>query len=681
VDDAIRDLARDAGVASDWVDANDRPQRVAVDTLRGVLTALGLPCATKADIAESRERQRAAAASVPALVTATAGTPISLAGLGLADDTAGVIAFENAPTEHITLREKDGRVVLPPIREPGYHTLRLGGHDITLAVAPPRCVTVDDVAPGEKLYGLAVQLYALRGRDDHGFGDTSALREFAVSAAREGADAIALSPVHSLFAADHDHYGPYSPSSRLFLNPLYADPAVVLGAERVTAVADSSKHEHGALIHWPESARTKFLLLARLFEDFRANDMTHSSALARDFAAFVSESGERLREHALFEALHAHWFGAPEPKWSWSDWPPDWRAPNTPAAARFAEAEPQAVQFHMFAQWLAARSFAAAQSDARDAGMRIGLISDIAIGMSPGGSHAWSRQQDLLPGLNVGAPPDLINSRGQDWGLTAFSPHGLKSSGYEPFIATLRAAMRHAGGVRIDHVMGLTRLWLIPRGASATDGAYLRYPLDDLLRLIALESHRHRAIVIGEDLGTVPPDFREQLAQAGIAGMDVLWFQRGKRGFLPPGTWRSDAVAMTTTHDLPTVAGWWTGADIAERARLGFVKDDAAEIEARAQDRALLWRAFGDAGVVAANEALPSQPEAAVDAAVTFAARSPGPLALIPIEDILGLEEQPNLPGTIDEHPNWRRRLTNTADEMLDDPAARRRLKVLRERK
>jgi 4-alpha-glucanotransferase len=393
----------------------------------------------------------------------------------------------------------------------------------------------------------------------------------------------------------------------------------------------------------------------------------------------VREGGERLREHALFEASHRHWLAQPEAKWSWRDWPAEWRGAVAPAAANFAAANPREIQFQMFLQWLAARSFAAVQKDARQQGMRIGLISDVAVGMNPGGSHAWSRPQDLLPGLSIGAPPDLFNTRGQDWGLTAFSPQALLATGFEPFIATLRAAMRAAGGVRIDHVMGLTRLWLVPHGASPADGAYLSYPLDDLLRLIALESDRQRAIVIGEDLGTVPPEFRGRMTGAGIAGMDVLWFQRDGRRFLPPAKWRRDAVAMTSTHDLPTVSGWWSGADIATRAKLGLA-EEARERKERAQDRKALWASFRKADVATSNGPLPPEPTQAVDAAIAFTARSPAPLALIPIEDILGLAEQTNLPGTIDEHPNWRRRLDGPSAKLLDRPQARARLKTLRER-
>jgi 4-alpha-glucanotransferase len=650
VDDQIRALARDAGIAVDWTDAADRSQRVSIGSLRGILAALGYPCATDAQIVESRKRLRELSGGARAFVTATAGEPIVV-----------------------------GEMELPAIAEPGYHHLTEGNRTITVAVAPARCITLDDIALGERLYGMAVQLYSLRRDGDDGFGDAGALRDFAASAAREGASAIALSPAHSLFPADPAHYAPYSPSSRLFLNPLYADPAMVFGPERVAKARGDASPPEGALINWPEGARRKYLLLRQLYEDFNARELRCAdNTLASDFRSFEREGGDRLREHALFEALHQHWFGTNR-QWSWSEWPEGWRARDDANVARFAREQADAVQFHVFLQWLIDRSFAHVQKQSRDAGMRIGLISDLAVGMSPGGSHAWSRQSDLLLGLNVGAPPDLFNTRGQDWGLTAFSPQALVARGFEPFIATLRAAMRNAGGVRIDHAMGLTRLWLVPQGASPAEGAYLSYPLDDMLRLAALESHRNRAIVIGEDLGTVEPEFRARLSGAGIAGMDVLWFQRDGVAFMPPQVWRRDAVAMTSTHDLPTVAGWWTGADIVTRDALGLVADKKAETRQRTRDRAALWKAFGRARVVEPDASMP-QARAAVDAAIAFTAQSPAPLALIPIEDVLGLSEQPNLPGTIDQHPNWRRRLDRPADEVLDASPIRARLKTLRER-
>jgi 4-alpha-glucanotransferase len=282
----------------------------------------------------------------------------------------------------------------------------------------------------------------------------------------------------------------------------------------------------------------------------------------------------------------------------------------------------------------------------------------------------------MLQRVSVGAPPDLFNQAGQAWGLTTFSPRAMRTEGFSAFIDMLRAAFAHAGGIRIDHILGLRRLWLVPEGESARNGAYLRYPLEDLLRLIALESWRHRAIVIGEDLGTVPPGFRERLDEHGIAGIRVLWFERAVDGndFKPPQEWDRNAVGTTTTHDLPTVAGWWRGSDIAWRNRIGQTSarpdgqdPEQAAQEERTSDRAALWRAFQQAGVAAPDVSAPPPDSAPVDEALAFVAATPGPLVTFPLEDLLALDEQPNLPGSIDEHPNWRRRLSLPIDELFDD--------------
>jgi 4-alpha-glucanotransferase len=330
----------------------------------------------------------------------------------------------------------------------------------------------------------------------------------------------------------------------------------------------------------------------------------------------------------------------------------------------------------VFLQWLADRSLGAAQRRARQAGMRVGLISDLAVGMDPSGSHAWSRPGDILSGLSIGAPPDLFNPNGQQWGITTFSPNALAAGGFAPFLATVRAALRNAGGVRIDHAMGLQRLWLVPEGESPADGAYLSYPLIDMLRLLALESRRHHAVVVGEDLGTVPEGFREKLDAHGTYGMRVLWFERDDDGdFARPEDWDRSAIAMTSTHDLPTVAGWWQGDDIALRVKHGVLgKDQRREdVEAeRENDRDAIWSAFVEAG--AGRGAPPTDAQAFVDASVRFVAQTPSPICLLPLEDVLGLAEQPNLPGTIDEHPNWRRRLAGPAAGVLDEPGPARRL-------
>ena len=408
---------------------------------------------------------------------------------------------------------------------------------------------------------------------------------------------------------------------------------------------------------------------------FSIADGCGDSALATDFARFRADGGILLAQHAIFEALHAEQLrsGAGD----WRHWPVDLRDPASAAVAVFAASFEREVLFHSFLQWLADRSLGTVQNRARQAGMRIGLIGDLAVGMDPAGSHAWSRQGDVLGGLSIGAPPDMLNPRGQNWGLTGFSPRALVNGGFAPFLATVRAALRQTGGVRIDHAMGLTRLWLVPQGASPADGAYLAYPLADSLRLLALESQRHQAIVVGEDLGTVPKGFHETLEAAGIHGMRVLWFERTGHAFVSPGKWDHSAVAMTSTHDLPTVAGWWHGNDITARAscgRLGVGVHESDVSAERAADRAALWDAFIQARLTHGQAPPTDDPQPVVDAALSFVAHTNSPLCLLPIEDLLGQAEQPNLPGTVDEYPNWRRRMTGEAESLLDEPRAAARV-------
>ena len=291
--------------------------------------------------------------------------------------------------------------------------------------------------------------------------------------------------------------------------------------------------------------------------------------------------------------------------------------------------------------------------------MKIGIIADIATGIDAAGSDCWASPHDVLNGLRIGAPPDFFNAAGQNWGITALSPARMRQNGFASFIALLRASMGYAGGVRIDHAMGLMRLWVIPEGAKSVDGVYLRYPLDDLLRMIALESHRARAIVIGENLGTVPQGFNETLAYRGLAGMQILWFEQQDAQFILPRRWRGDSVAMTTTHDLPTVAGWWNGRDIEWRTKAGirtFKGDEAAEWQERHDEKQRLWSALIDADCVPAGPQ-PNHAGPVVDGAARFIGSTPCALAILAVEDMCALEDQPNLPGTINEHPNWRRRL------------------------
>ena len=695
----LAELAVKAGVAPEWRDLAGVTHEVAPPTLRAVLSMLGFPGGNARECRDSlaRLQARMGEATPPSLVTARLGEPLDLAPFARRARSAK-LSFEDGSRQELGLGEgPDGRRRLPGIDRPGYHRLEIGDRELTLAVAPSRCITIEDVARGERIYGIAAQVYGLRRTGDGGTGDLGAVQALATSAAKQGADALVLSPLHALFSAMPERFGPYSPSSRLFHNPLHADPAMIFGAERVRAAAEEAglrgemaKLESRDLVDWPRAARAKLALFRTLFESFERVELEspHPGVLAADFKGFITDGGEHLAGHARFEALHAARLAADRDASNWRAWPAPWRDPESAEVAHFIEAHSREVAFHAFLQWLTDRSLALTQSACKSAGMRIGLIADLAIGMDGAGSHAWSRQRDILVGASVGAPPDDYNANGQNWGLTAFSPHALVAGGFDPYLATLRAVLRHAGGVRIDHVMGLMRLWVIPEGALPTEGAYVSYPVEDLFRLTALESLRRRAIIIGEDLGTLPYGYRERLADEGIAGMQVLRFERDAHGFFrSPENWRASAVAMTVTHDLAPTAGWWLGHDIEMRACLGgahaFPDADALEAErrARATDRRFLWGALCHAGAATGEEPGPEAPQPVVDAAVRYTASTPCALALLPLEDALGVVEQPNVPGTVDEHPNWRRRLPGDASALLDAPLVVSRLEAMRGRR
>lgn len=656
-------LCKLAGVSPRWTDVWGQTRDVAPPVLRAVLAALDLPAATPAQAADTLARWRE---RPPAMLTARAGGALRVPG-----DTATRYAIELDNGQVVRgLAEPDaaGGLALRAPRQPGYHSLRVGNASIALAVAPPRAPTLARLlaSPRPRRWGVAAQIYSLRGTadPDDGHGDFGAVAELAVAAASHGADALALSPAHALFAAAPRRCSPYSPSTRLFLNILYADPLDTFSAAECAAARRPSPCADGPLIDWPQSAGARLAMLRRLHRGLASDDPR-----AAELARFRAEGGPALRDHALFEALHAA-NGATD----WRGWPAAWRNPAAALAAGCARDHVREVDFHIFAQWLARRSLAHAQAAACEAGMGVGLIADLAVGVDPAGSQTWAQPDAMLGGLNVGAAPDLHHPGGQDWRLTACSPATLATQGYAAYIDMLRRALASTGGVRIDHVLGLARLWVIPEGAPPDQGAYLAFPVDDLLRLAALEAWRHRAVLIGENLGTVPPDFNARLRAHGVLGMNVLWLQRetgpgGAGRFRPPRRWPASAVAMTSTHDLPTLRGWWQERDIDWCAS---AHEAGAQRRQRDQDRRALWRQAAPPGLAAT--APPAEPPRA--ALLSHVARCRAPLMLVPLEDLAGLAEQPNVPGC-PSHPNWRRRMPATAAAMLAQPAARQALAAI----
>ncbi|MCD7098044.1 4-alpha-glucanotransferase [Stenotrophomonas sp. MMGLT7] len=618
---ALHELAAAAGVQVDWVDAGGRRRRVQPPSLRAVLAALGLP-ATHAGACRDSLRQLREGREPPPLLTVRTGAKRAL---GRPGERYRLLDEHGAATHGVL--DDQGRLAAPAAH--GYFALEQGGRMRTLAVAPVRCFGVADAIahPHPRAWGVALQVYSARSELDAGIGDAAGAADWVRRVAAAGGDALALSPVHAALPAGAG-YSPYSPADRRFLDPLHAAPAQVLGAEAAQAALRRAGLEDGlaglhgqALIDWPVAAEAKWRWLRQLHAGVR--DGQRPPALD----AFARQGGAAL-------ARHAHW-----------------------AAAAFGDHDPD---LHVFAQWLAADSWSGLQAQARRAGLGIGLVADLAVGFDPAGSEAAAWPQAVMHGLTLGAPADAFNADGQGWGIAGYSPHGLRAGGYAPFLALLRAVMHGRGGVRIDHILGLQRLWVLPEGASAAEGAYLDYPLHELLDLLALESWRQRAIVIGEDLGVVPPRIRAELARRGVLGIDVLMFTRDRSGaFLAPAQWRRQAVATTTTHDLPTLQGWRQGRDLQWRRRLELC-DDAQQRSAwrqRQRDSAAL-----DAAATAALAADAGAADARLQA-LRFVASGPSPLALLPAEDALALDEQPNLPGTVGGHPNWRRRLPEPLPE------------------
>lgn len=674
-------LAEAAGIQVKWKNAQGQQKTVAPDVLRAMLAAMAIPAETDADIAASMAAMTAEA-SAPALRVGVVGEKMALS---IAPGAYALNAEDGTRVSVVAQRSDDSHasIILPDA--PGYYTLEADSGTVSIAISPRRAPSIDEILeqPGARIWGPVAQIYSLRhdAAAITGHGDFGALSALAAAAAKQGAHALAISPVHAMFPADPSRYSPYGPSSRLFLNTAFIDPAVAFDPEQIARVVDRlalretlDALERDELIDWPEALSARQKIVRALYDDvFIAQGDTHPAYAA--FERFVEDGGEALFFHACFDALHADFARHGQAAGGWRDWPDALRDPASEAVQSWAQAHSEEVRFHMFAQWLADTGLAQAQRIAKEAGMGVGLIADLAVGTDPNGSHAWSRQADLLQGLSSGAPPDIYNPLGQGWGITAFSPVSMRANGYAAFIEMLRAVLKHAGGIRIDHVIGLARTWLVPDGATPDKGAYLTYPLQDMLRLIALEAWRHQAIVIGENLGTVPEGFNDILADAGILGMNVLFFERGSAApggtppFLPPEAWSRRSLSTSTTHDLPTCEGWWRARDLDWKVELNLLGPDESEPALRAQrqadKQALQAALFGEQHVPTPEGPAP------VKAMLAFIARGPQPLVLIPLEDVLGLVEQPNIPGTIDEHPNWRRRLDPAITTLFEQTAAR----------
>ncbi|GLQ87463.1 4-alpha-glucanotransferase [Dyella flagellata] len=654
-DSSLETLARAAGIGVQWTDAYGQVRALSDDTLHHLLGALQLPSENVASRESSLRLLKERAHALPALITADVDSmfdlPPALRG------AASITAYDDAGKPQPLALPGEGKCRAPAHH--GYYQLSAGSQQLTLAVAPRRCFSVDDsLGKGQpRAWGLGAQVYSLRHPNDGGIGDSRAVAELAAAIGHAGGDALALSPLHAM-SPIAGHCSPYSPSHRGFLNWLHADAAQVFGASALQEAIQQSgvastwqQVQASRLVDWPVA----YALRHNVFRVLHTHLTGTHPTLRDQLEHFKAQGGEALRRHAWLSARQSQAAPSGEST-SWQAWADDWR--DESVARRFAQAHPAEVEFEIFLQWLAACSWEKTAALARDAGQRIGLIWDLAVGFEAGGSEAWAWREHVLDGFELGAPPDAFNPGGQSWGISSYSPWGLQASGLRPFIELLRANMTRGGGIRIDHIIGFRHLWVLPAGRPSSEGGYIRQPLEDLLRIAALESWRHRCIVIGEDLGTVPQGLRDMLAARGVLGLDVLLFTRDEHGeFLAPKQWRKHAVAMTTTHDLPPLAAWREGVDLRHLARAQGWQDD--ELKQRMLEREQDLARLDAAVAMTTREAGPAAEgnEEQYARYFQFLAQTPSPLLLVPLEDALARKEQPNLPGTIDTHPNWQHRL------------------------
>jgi 4-alpha-glucanotransferase len=516
--------------------------------------------------------------------------------------------------------------------------------ELTAVPEPVRAFQGD----GRRHWALAVQLYALRSRRNWGHGDFGDLACLIALAARRGAAAIGLNPLHALFPDRAQQASPYAPNSRIFLNPLYINVETIAefpGA--ATAGIDFDALRAGELIDYTGVARAKLDGLRVAYEHFETSASDDRRA---EFTRYRQDQGERLLFFSCFEQLRARF--APRP---WPEWPAPWRHPTIADLQQFREAEHNGCEFHEFVQWVADRQLAACKEIAHRSGMSVGLYLDVALGIHPYGADAWSQQESVLADVSVGAPPDEFNPNGQDWGLAPFNPAALAACDFAPLRQLMRAAMRHAGAVRLDHVLGLKRLFMIPRGNVASDGTYVRFPFEQSLQVIAQVSQEARCVVIGEDLGTVPEGLRDTLARWGLWRYLVMLFERERDGrFRPPEWYPTEALATFNTHDLPSLRGWLDAHDLRTKRGLGL---DSGE-----SDGARAWAQQCLRQILA--ERAPERAGNELAAVASVLAMTPSRLVAIALDDIVGEREQINIPGTVDEHPNWRRKLSLELEDL-----------------
>ncbi|WNC72305.1 4-alpha-glucanotransferase [Thalassotalea psychrophila] len=703
---AIQQLAEQVGFHSSYIDSYGNSVAANQDALKALLTAMNynVDC-DEAILASVKQLSEASWISLlPAMQMvkseqAVHSVWISVASADLNSNLQWLVSKEDSSiltgvvdvAELSVIAEQDVNgtvykklaVVLPNLPE-GYHSLSvsLGENTATghLIVAPQKCYNPNDAAD-YRMWGLAAQLYSVKSDNSWGMGDFGDLKNLVKQSAQRGVTAIGLNPLHPLYPNNPAHISPYSPTSRCFLNTLYIDvtsvdnfttckpmQTLVKSKDFKDQVAQANQQE---FIDYPHAAYLKLQAMELLYKDFVANHLPKNTKFAKQYLTFVTEMGDDLFELATFDALYEHFRAIDEHAYGWKAWPIEFQDPHSVEVEQFKKDNIERIGYFQFLQFIADSQLGDAAAQAKSDDMPVGLYLDLAVGCDGSGAEVWADKHSYVSGAAVGAPPDAMNTLGQDWGLTPINPVALQEKGYMPLVKALRSNMRHAGALRIDHVLGLMRQYWVAPGMAADQGIYITFPLEDIFRIIALESRRNNCVVIGEDLGNVPDGFGDIMSSAGLLSYKVLFFERWDNGlFFRPEIYSEQSMVTVSTHDLSTIAGWWTGNDLKWRQELNLYPNEQMGIDernSRVTDREQLLGALEYEGVLSKENFPQTQPAVMnselARAVQAFLAKAPSRILLVPLEDALGLTEQVNIPGTIDEHPNWRRRLPFTIEE------------------
>ncbi|PXW74152.1 4-alpha-glucanotransferase [Alteromonas sp. I10] len=590
---------------------------------------------------------------------------------------------------HIDDVEFHEYVVTLPLDLPlGYHDVALSADDDEFArsrliVAPEACYTPNEIKKGKKIWGLSVQLYCVRSEKNWGIGDFSDLALLIEKAAGVGADFIGLNPIHALYPANPNACSPYGPSSRRWLNYLYIDVTAIDGYDDASVQAVVSSDEFKATLEHARNvehvdyeavAHVKLAALKAVFDVYDAKYLRKSTKQNKAFKAFVEAGGESLDMLAVYDALQSHLKAEGKDSWGWPVFPQEYKDYYNPAVAKFKSANEQDVKFYLFLQWIAAQQLELASNKATDAGMTIGLYRDLAVGVSEGSAEIWGNKDLYCTGASVGAPPDILGPLGQNWGLPPMDPRKLYEQGYQPIIDLFASNMASSGSLRIDHVMALLRLWWVVKGDNAKDGGYVYYPVDDLLGILALESHRNQSLVIGEDLGTVPEEIRSKLADNGVYSYRVFFFEQAEDGgFFSPSHYPVQSMSTLTTHDMPTLIGYWHCLDLELGKEIGLYPTEeilqTLYADRHENKQAILDTLHGHGSIgdnVGRDVNHTGMNRELNNGMQVHMAGGSSALLSLQLEDWLEMDKPVNIPGTFDEYPNWRRKLTENIESMFD---------------